>query len=236
MIYIAIIVILLKNVMIPVIAGKIKLPARHMLMITYSTDPDEGRMKLLMVAGDIYEAFAVGLLFSAVTSMIFDMGGMYVLALVLPGVVLNKRVISPHGRNRIRLLEETGDFLHSLEMLIAKGENVRNALGESVKSYGFYKPDENKDAGQVIDGLYDVTGEVIFRKISLIIDRLSLFEDEDISLEFLGISEEVSRIYFEERMLGAEKRENEMLIPMVLNMVLMIVSLLTPFLIEMKGG
>lgn len=114
------------------------------------------------------------------------------------------------------------------------GSHQYRALREATDRTGLFEHYET--VNQYIDAanqLYSFVQWMVIKKMAILLERNQSFSNEDLTVEFVELSQEVYQRYAQGERLKLERRENLMLIPMTFNMLLMITYLIAPFVKEL---
>ncbi len=143
------------------------------------------------------------------------------------------RIIKSVDDSKSELLEELNKFLFIYEMEQITGSNLFNAIRTSTKEISYIEVRDDLD-GYIsqFDKLFKLTKWVVIKRIIILIEQNKNFTSRELGLNFLNVSDELSNKYYERKKLELEKKENLMLLPMSLNLILMILYLLSPFIIN----
>ncbi len=143
------------------------------------------------------------------------------------------RMIKSVDRAKSELLEELNKFLFIYEMEQIIGSNLFNAISVSAKEISYIEVRDNIDDYIIeFEKLFKLTKWVVIKRMIILIEQNKNFTSRELGLNFLNVSDELSNKYYERKKLELEKKENLMLIPMSINLVLMIFYLLSPFIIN----
>ncbi len=131
------------------------------------------------------------------------------------------------------LLEELNKFLFIYEMEQITGSNLFNAIRISTSEISYIEPQiAIDDYIKEFDRLFKLTKWVVIKRIVILIEQNKNFTSRELGLAFLNVSDELSNKYYERKKFELEKKENLMLLPMSMNLVLMILYLLSPFIVN----
>lgn len=160
----------------------------------------------------------------------------YTLPVVLSGLYFSLRILSYVQTlrfNQTILIERLNDFLYAYELSLMRGNHQIKAL-ESANDQAVLVRHSSlvSDYNAQFQKIYTSMKWVVIKKMTLLIERNQHFSSDHLSLEFMEISTELYERYVKGKRLSLERKENAMLIPMLLNMLLMILYIVTPFLLD----
>lgn len=219
------------------VTKRISLLEEALFYISRSMDRD---FHLLIIDKLVYSCYQLVLVFIIVVSLAGPLGIdfktlVYILIFLL--VLLIIYANSLMTKNRVLLARELSRFIFLYELFLIQGDNQFKAL--------FRACDELKviPAGLCVEDyldsfqeLFRYTKWLVVKRITILIERSRHFTQKDMSMEFVQISDELFRKTYHDRRLEAEKIENMMLLPMIGDLLIMIVYVISPFLGSLLGG
>ncbi len=154
---------------------------------------------------------------------------------IILGVIMSfykiAKIIKAVDTAKSELLEELNKFLFIYEMEQITGSNLFNAINTSVREISYIEIKTTVDEYITeFEKLFKLTKWVVIKRIIILIEQNKNFTSRELGLSFLNVSDELSKKYYERKKLELEKKENLMLLPMSINLVLMILYLLSPFI------
>lgn len=205
-----------------------------LFLLTLSLDPNAHQIYLLNLLNRLCEGLIIlGLisgfsqLFGFETSFlaIFSVAAVMGVLLYLTG-----RIKAQQGV----LLERLQRFVYFYEMELMRGTHQYLALREADRRTGLLEHYETVPAYiNAVNQMYSYVPWMVIKKLAILLERNLAFSDEDLSVEFIELSQELHTRYAQGERLKLERRENLMLLPMTINMLLMIMYLIAPFIREL---
>lgn len=202
--------------------------------LTLSLDRNLQRIYLIHLTNRLIEGFIVLSLLSGIGSIMgFSSNwGVVIGLMIIIGLFGNmtRRI----KRQQHVLLERLQRFLYFYEMSLMRGTHQYLALREADSRTGLF--DHYETVSEYIEGanqLYSFVPWMVIKKMAILLERNQSFSNEDLTVDFIELSQEFHQRYAQMERLKLEQRENMMLLPMSLNMLLMILYLIAPFLGEL---
>lgn len=160
----------------------------------------------------------------------------YRIVWIVAGLYTSLRILSYVQRIRARqteLIERLNDFMYYYELSLMRGNHQIKAL-ESANEHATVVEFsvQTADYIQNFQKMYTHMKWVVIKKMTLLIERNQQFSSDHLSLEFMEISTELYERFVKGKRLTLERKENAMLIPMFLNILLMIMYIVAPFLYD----
>ena len=238
LIFLGLILITIRYRLLSQVLGLIsRMPAmdRSLLFhLTLSLDQNIHRIYLMNLLNRLLECLII-IFLSAGVGQLFGFSLRWLLLFIVLAVIgsllhLSQQIKSQHAR----LLERLQRFLFFYEMSLMNGSHQYRALREATDRTELFEHYET--VNQYIDAanqLYSFVQWMVIKKMAILLERNQSFSNEDLTVEFVELSQEVYQRYAQGERLKLERRENLMLIPMTFNMLLMITYLIAPFVKEL---
>lgn len=205
-----------------------------LFLLTLSLDPHAQRIYLLSLLNRMSE----GLIVMCLVSGLGELFGfrhrwlilIYVAVVMAALLYLTGRIKAQQGV----LLERLQRFLYFYEMSLMRGTHQYLALREADQRTGLFEHYETV-AGYIraSNQMYSHIPWMVIKKMAILLERNQTFSNEDLSGVFLELGQELHQRYAQAERLKLERRENLMLLPMTINMLLMIMYLIAPFIREL---
>lgn len=152
-------------------------------------------------------------------------------------LVILIRMSSSIEKNKARLVKDLSQFIFLYELYLIQGENQLQALNKASNSIKAIEPAESVDEYlENFQKLFFYTKWLVVKRIVILLERGMHFTQMDMSMDFAQISDELFRRNYQERKLRSEKLENLMLLPMVGDLLVMVLYIVSPFLGTIIGG
>ncbi len=200
----------------------------------------EEKMQLLLLDIFLYKAYQILMVILLVGSLIsyMNLGFQSFLYLLFIGLLLIFIYINSEIReNKVRLAMDLNRFLFIYELFLIQGENQFNALNKALEGNEIIPPAESvEDHLDSFQRLFKFTKWLIVKRIVILIEKTRHFSQRDMSMDFAQISDELFRKTYHDRKLEAEKVENMMLFPMIGDLLIMIIYVVSPFLGSLIEG
>lgn len=163
--------------------------------------------------------------------------GLLSLAIFILLVFLLVSLSSRIAKNKSRLTEELGQFIFFYELYLIQGENQLQALNRASSRIGVFLGAESlEDHLDNFQRLFTYTKWLVVKRLAILIERAKHFSQEDLTMDFVEISDELFRKTYYDKKLQAEKIENLILLPMVGDLLAMIIYIVSPFIGSLIGG
>ena len=118
-----------------------------------------------------------------------------------------------------------------------QGENQLRALQKSTSYFPLLHFEERvQDYLEQFQKLFYYTKWLVIKRLVILVEKGSHFTQRDMSMEFAQIADELFSRHYQDKKLQAEKVENLILLPMIVDLLIMVFYLLSPFLGELLGG
>lgn len=140
--------------------------------------------------------------------------------------------------NRVKLhqailLERFQNFLFFYEMELMKGSHQYVALRSADRRTNLFGHLEDVPSYiAATNELYSHLRWMVVKKMAILLERNQTFSTQDLSGDFVQLAHELHLRYAQDERMRLERRENQMIIPMMLNMLLMMLYLISPFIKE----
>ncbi len=215
-----------------------KLSKRNYLfsfMYFYIRSMNENKLKIsiYMLINEFVNLVIFSFISATITELFFNdkaIGFVFgILIIFFKGVAVIKRV----EEGKAILLEELNSFLFVYEMEQITGSNILNTITFASDSIGYVEVKNSVEEYILeFEKLFILTKWIVIKRIIILIQKNINFTGKDMNILFLDVSDELSKKYYEKKKMDYEKKENLMLIPMSINLVLMILYLISPFVLN----
>lgn len=205
-----------------------------LFQLTLSLDENTQQIYLMHVLNRLLEGLIVLLMVSGISRRLGFSAGWTGLA---GGVGLSGGLIylsSRMKRGQDELLSRLQRFLFFYEMALMRGDHQYLALREADQRTGLFDHYQTvADYIEAFNQLYGYLPWMAIKKLAILLERNQFFSNEDLTLDFVELAQELHQRYAQTEKIKLERRENLMLIPMSLNLLLMIGYLIAPFIREL---
>lgn len=201
-----------------------------LFLLTLSFERSVQALYLIQQLNAGLEIIIIGLL-ASVSLSYFGAAGWAGLSLIMIIIVRGLRLLQQLKNQQAVLLERLKQFLYYYEMALMRGQHQYLALREADQRSGLFQ--HYADVDQYIaacNQLYSYAQWMVIKKLAILLQRHQSFSNADLSGEFMELARELHQRYVQNQRLKLERRENLMLLPMTLNMLLMILYLVLPFI------
>ncbi len=205
--------------------------------LTYSLETEVHELYLQKWCYQMYQ-FLLSLLFTSFLLKHLGLGRRILVPLsFLFLLLLIALLLGKLQEGKSRLIRELGNFVFYYELFLMQGENQLQALNRARKELGFLSLEESvEDYMLQFNRLFYHSKWLVVKRFVILLDKGMHFTQRDMSLEFAQLSDELFNRHHQDRKLQAEKIENLMLFPMIGDLLIMVLYLLSPFIGEMLGG
>lgn len=140
-------------------------------------------------------------------------------------------------KNKSRLVQDLSQFVFYYELYLIQGENQYHAMEKASQSLQVLGPAETVEEYLMnFHKLFSYTKWLVVKRIVILLEKGRHFTQRDMSMDFAQISDELFRRIYQDRKLRSEKLENLMLLPMVGDLLVMVLYIVSPFVGVMIGG
>lgn len=202
-----------------------------LFLVTLSLDRNAQRVYLISLLNRTLEGLIVLCLIGGVSTLIG--GELRWLWLVASFIIsfLITRLLGKMKHNQTILLKRLQNFLYFYEMELMKGTHQFLALREADRRTQIFGHLEHVTAYiEATNQLYVHVRWLVVKKMSILLERNQTFSNQDLTGDFVQLAQELHQRFAQGERLRLERRENLMMVPMMLNMILMMLYLIAPFL------
>ncbi|NLY36445.1 MAG: hypothetical protein GX046_04335 [Tissierellia bacterium] len=204
---------------------------------SYSLNPKDYEFITIQWIYRLYQ-FLISLLISSALCRYFGISIQIVVvfALIVFLIILFS-ISSVVEKNKSRLINDLSRFVFIYELYLIQGENQLQALNKAAVSIQAMGPARSvEEHWENFQKLFSYTKWLVVKRIVILLERGMHFTQMDMSMDFVQISDELFRRSYQDRKLRSEKLENLMLLPMVGDLLVMVLYIVSPFLGVIIGG
>ncbi|WP_459128671.1 hypothetical protein [Guggenheimella bovis] len=177
------------------------------------------------------QALELLLLLLTVASFVKELAWIAILTGVFFVLFVFLMISERQKKSELLLIEKINRHLFIYELSLLRGKHQLQALNEAISSQVIFAPIREVDEHlKDLEHLYNLTRWIVVKKISILIEKNKTFTTRDLSLDFISLSEDIHNRYYRIKKIELERKENLMMIPMMFNMLLMIIYLVSPFI------
>ena len=203
-----------------------------------SCDREYIRTSLILdILGIIIYVF-VAILASALFNLIHFFENLFLYLVITTLIFKLFKLYQMYLKSQVELISELEILIFKYEQYQIMGMHPIKSLNYASENLSFIRAqDSMRGYIREFDEIFMFTKISIVRKISMLIKRNQTFTSKELDDVFYDISQDIHQKIKAIKKVELEKRENAMLVPMVVNMIFMIVYLISPFLVVFfKGG
>lgn len=202
-----------------------------LFLLTLSLDRNTQRVYLLNMINRLLEGLIVMCLIMGIANLVGgEVKWLGLLAIGITTLFILSR-LNRMKQNQGVLLTRLQSFLYFYEMELMKGSHQFLALREADRRTQVFGHLATVEAYiEASNQLYVFVRWMVIKKMAILFERNRTFSNQDLTTDFIQLAQELHQRFAQGERLRLERRENLMMIPMMLNMLLMMLYLIAPFI------